>query len=124
MILFFGLLISCRSTSTTTYFSNCMLYGKSQVSLKLNLDKSFIYNFRYSDKAIIGKWEMNSNTLILTSDSFNEPIMDSLSQIIKTSDIKGEDKYLIKGNKLFIINQIGLKKDCYLKNGNVKRLVR
>lgn len=115
IFLLFGLFVCCKSIKTNTYFSTCTLYGKSEVSLRLNLDKSFIYNFTYYDKAIIGKWKVNSDTLILTSEFFNES-MDSLSPKIKNSDMNGVDKYLIKGNKLFIINKTGLKNDCYLKS--------
>ncbi|WP_264538216.1 hypothetical protein [Flavobacterium sp. N1736] len=115
IFLVLGLCICCKSIKTTTYFSTCRLYGKSEVTLKLNLDKSFIYNFRYNDKEIVGKWKMKSDTLILTSDIWSESI-DSLSPKIKASDIYGVDKYLIKGNKLFIINKLGRSEDCYLKS--------
>jgi hypothetical protein len=115
LFLLFGLFVCCTSIKPNTYFSTCTLYVKSEVSLKLNRDKSFIYNFRYYDQAIMGKWKVNSDTLILTSDFFNES-MDSLSPKIKNSDEYGVDKYLIKGKKLFIINKAGRKKDCYLKS--------
>ncbi|URC11760.1 hypothetical protein [Flavobacterium sp. B183] len=117
IFLFFGLFVGCSPIKTNTYFSTCVLYGAPEVSLKLNLDKSFIYNFRYSDRAIIGKWKMNSDTLILTCDLWTESI-DSLSPKIKTSDMYGVDKYLVKGSKLFIINRDGRSKNCYLKSTN------
>ncbi|PAM95736.1 hypothetical protein B4N84_06470 [Flavobacterium sp. IR1] len=115
VFLLFSLFVCCKSIKTGVYFSTCRLYGKSQVTLELNLDKSFVYNFRYYDTAIIGKWKINSDTLILTSDFFYKS-MDSLSPQIKNSDMYGVDKYLIIGNKLFIINKNGREKNCYLKS--------
>ncbi|URC11674.1 hypothetical protein [Flavobacterium sp. B183] len=117
IFLVFGLFICCKSVKPTTYSSSCMLYGTSEVSLKLNLNKSFIYNFKYADRAIIGKWKVKSDTLILTCDLWTESI-DSLSPKIKTSDMYGVDKYLVKGSKLFIINRDGRSKNCYLKSTN------
>ncbi len=58
---------------------------------------------------------MSSDTLILASDFFNKTV-DSLTPKNKNFDMHGVDKYLIKRNKLFIVNKAGQKKDCYLKS--------
>lgn len=107
--------ISCNNSLKNIYFSNCLLYGKPEVVLELNNDNTFSYNFRYAKDKISGKWKKIKDTLILESDSFNIN-HEGLHPKVKMSNIKSYDKYLIRNKKLYVINNEGKTKDCYLKS--------
>ncbi len=105
--------VGCKTVSDGNYNSSCMLYGKTELKLKINKDGTFAYNFLYNEETVYGKWTIKSDTLILNSSQFLAK-RDSLSPKIKNTDIENTDKYLIKRNKLFVINKSGLSKNCYL----------
>lgn len=109
--------ISCYNSLKNIYFSDCLLYGKPEVVLELNNDSTFCYNFRYATDKVCGKWKKIKDTLILESDTFNIN-HEGLHPIVKMSNIKSFDKFLIKNKRLYIINNEGKAKDCYLKSGN------
>lgn len=108
---------SCNNSLRNIYVSDCLLYGKPEVVLELNKDSTFCYTFRYAKDEVCGKWKKIKDTLILESDTFNIN-HEGLHLIVKMSNMKSFDKYLIKNKRLYIINNEGKTKDCYLKSGS------
>lgn len=105
--------VGCKTISDGNYKSSCLLYGKTELKLKINNDGTFEYNFVYNEETVFGKWSIVGDTLILNSNQFLIE-RDSLSPKIKNTNIDNVDKYLIKRNKLVAINKSGLNKNCYL----------
>jgi len=56
---------------------------------------------------------MLGDTIILRSEQFNKKV-ERCTPKVKFSDYDGEDKYLFKNQKLFLLMKTGVDKDCYL----------
>ena len=110
------LLSNCKINYSGRYISRCWIQTRTELFFDVKNDSTFQYFFAYheiSDEEIKGKWEINKDTLILFSPKFLEK-RDTLSPIVKNTDLDSLDQYLIRGRKLYPINKIGVKKTCYL----------
>ncbi len=95
------------------FMSSCNLYNQTSLKLTLNENGEFQYHFAYNDEIVKGKWILSGDTLILNSDKFLIK-RDPISPKIQNTDLADVDKYLVKQNKLFVINKTGMDKNCFL----------
>lgn len=99
------------------YNSTCLLYGYPDLEVSINSNCTFIYKMPYVED-IAGTWIARKDTLILYSDKFtNDPPSESAPayKYNKYTDLEGKDAFIVKGRKLYPINQDGYTKGCYLQ---------
>lgn len=97
------------------YTSICINGIYPNVILLLKKDKTFEYKFAYVEEKVSGNWYIQKDTLFIKSQMFTDIVKSSMTPKIKVSNTDGFDSYLIKGRKLFIINDSNnLNKSCFL----------
>ena len=116
-VLALGLLLalgSCATTHSGTYYSVCSLYGQSKVTVHLQENGQFQYNFVYSYENVRGTWKAVNDTLFLRAKIFTV-IRDSMTPVVKFNDRDTVDRFVFKGNRLFpIVARRTLEKTCCL----------
>lgn len=97
------------------YNSTCAIYdSQSIVVLTLKSDRTFTYSRPYVDDDVTGSWKVVENTLVLTSDIFENPDEDEYAPRSKYTKAEDKDVYLIKGKKLLMASEEGFTDECYL----------
>jgi hypothetical protein len=122
LIISFFFLSSCSpkyKNLTMGYFeSTCFIQRHPGVILKLQKDKSFEYTLAYGEKKIKGTWELQGDTLFLTSYFFDKKYQQEMMPNYKYTDYSvDKDAYLLKRGKLFIIDKSqDVRRECYLNH--------
>ena len=105
----------CAKSYNGVYYDSCTLHHRPSVSLWLNSDNKFLYNFIYSETPIKGTWRRSHDTITLSSKAFLL-LKEELTPRIKYSEGDSVDRFLSVGKKLIpIVSSKGAAQGCYLK---------
>ena len=98
-----------------TYKSTCILQAYPDVILELDSNNSFSYKFANQNNRIVGSWTRKADTIYLFSKDFNTDVSDPLAPIQKYTTLSKKDGYIIKKNKLLLLNKDGVTEKCFLQ---------
>lgn len=113
LLMFALLFVRCTNHKLVSkYISTCSYMGEYMPMMKLTLDKDSFMYINHMNDSIYGKWTRIKDTIILTSPKF---LVDTTEYYpnYQYNDTYGQDKYLVRKDKLLPITKNGKTKRCF-----------